>query len=369
MNSLQQLRQLGQSIWLDYIRRDLITSGELERLIKEDGVTGITSNPTIFAKAIAAGSFYDDSIKAAIAQDLDADPKTIFERIEIEDLRMAADLLRPIYERTGGEDGFVSIEVSPRLAYETEATIDEARRLWRSVDRPNLMVKVPATAEGLPAIENLTAEGLNINITLIFSVSQYARVAQAYLRGISRNTKPQKVTSVASFFVSRVDTAVDRALEEVGTSEALALRGKAAIANADLAYRRFRLMSAGRDFDLMRARGVRLQKPLWASTSTKNKAYSDVLYVEELIGPDTINSMPPKTLEAFRDHGKARVTLGQEDNKAEEVHGRLLALGINLRSIGQELTDEGVDQFIASSDQVLAAISEKRKSITQKQAA
>lgn len=369
MNSLQQLGQLGQSIWLDYIRRDLITSGQLERLIKEDGVTGITSNPTIFANAIAAGSFYDDSIKSAIAEDPNADPKQVFERIEIEDLRMAADLLRPVYDSTGGADGFVSIEVSPRLAYETEATMDEARRLWSAVNRPNLMVKVPATAEGLPAIENLTAEGLNINITLIFSVSQYARVAQAYQRGISRNTKPQKVTSVASFFVSRVDTAVDRALEEVGTDEALALRGKAAIANADLAYRRFRLMSSGREFDLMRARGVRLQKPLWASTSTKNKAYSDVLYVEELIGPDTINSMPPKTLEAFRDHGKAEVTLGQEDNKAEEIHGRLLALEINLRSIGQELTDEGVDQFIASSDQVLAAIAERRKSITAKRAA
>ena len=331
MNSLQQLHQLGESIWLDYIRRDLITSGELERLIKEDGVTGITSNPTIFAKAIAAGNFYDETIRAAIAEDPNADLKTIFERIEIEDLRMAADLLRPIYESTGGADGFVSIEVSPRLAYETEATMEEARRLWRSVNRPNLMVKVPATAEGLPAIENLTAESLNINITLIFSVSQYARVAQAYERGVSRNTKPQKVTSVASFFVSRVDTAVDRALEEVGTEEALALRGKAAIANADLAYRRFRLMFSGRDFDLLRARGVRLQKPLWASTSTKNKAYSDVLYVEDLIGPDTINSMPPQTLEAFRDHGKAKVTLGQQDNKAEAVQGRLLALGINLQ--------------------------------------
>lgn len=368
MNSLHALRQLGQSIWLDYIRRDLITSGELLRLMQDDEVTGLTSNPTIFAKAISDGALYDSLLEQILQKSSQLDSRAIFEQVEIADLRMAADVLRPVYEATAGDDGFVSIEVSPRLAYETEQTISEARRLWSEVDRPNLMVKVPATAEGLPAIEALTAEGINVNITLIFSLGQYAKVAQAYLSGIARNAEPHKVTSVASFFVSRVDTAVDRALEEIGTAEALALRGQAAVANARLAYRRFRLMFSGPEFESLRARGVRLQKPLWASTSTKNKSYSDVLYVEQLVGPDTINSMPLQTLAAFRDHGKARLALGLDDDKAEEIQGRLQALEINLRSIGQELTDEGVDKFIESYDQALAAIDSKRKTLAPRAA-
>jgi transaldolase len=369
MNSLRQLEQLGQSIWLDYIRRDLITSGKLQRLIEEDGLSGITSNPTIFAKALAGDSEYDSAIQQMLQTSPDMDSPTLFEKIEVQDLQMAADALRPVYERTQGNDGFASIEVSPHLAYDTTASISEARRLWGEVRRPNLIVKIPATCEGLPAIEQLISEGINVNITLMFSVSQYDAVAQAYLRGIERNSDPHKVTSVASFFVSRVDTAVDRALEEIGTDEALALRGKAAIANAKLAYRRFRELFSGPEFAKMKNRGVRIQKPLWASTSTKNKAYSDVMYIEGLIGPDTINSMPPETLEAFRDHGNPRVALGANEREAEEIHGQLLRMEINLRSVGQELTEEGVEKFEKSYDELIQALEKKRKTLLQTRAA
>lgn len=368
MNSLQELRRLGQSIWLDYIRRDLITSGDLKRLIQEDGLRGITSNPTIFAKAISEDSDYDSVIAQILRESPEVDLPALFEKIEIEDLRMAADELRPVYDQTNGDDGFVSIEVSPRIGYDTDQSISEARRLWAEIARPNLMVKIPATYEGLPAIEQLISEGINVNVTLMFSVSQYAQVAEAYLRGIERASDPGKVISVASFFVSRVDTAVDKALEEVGTEEALELRGKTAIANAKLAYRRFRAVFSGPRFGKLKAHGVHLQKPLWASTSTKNKAYSDVMYVEGLIGPDTINSMPPETLEAFRDHGRARVALGEGKDDAEIV-GKLARVGIILKSIGQELTDEGVDKFAKSYDELIRALGKKRNAILQTLAA
>ena len=360
MNPVRQLQQLGQSIWLDYIRRDLILSGQLQRLIEEDGVSGVTSNPTIFQKAIAHGQEYDSAIRKILNHTPDLDTATLFEKIQVEDLRMAADALFPVYQRTGGSDGFVSIEVSPRLAYDTDASISEARRLWGEVDRPNLMVKIPATGEGMPAIEELLAQGINVNITLMFSVSQYEQVAEAYLRGVERAQDPGKEASVASFFVSRVDTAVDRALEEVGTEEALALRGTAGIANAKLAYRRFRQVFFGTQFDKWRRRGVRVQKPLWASTSTKNKAYVDVMYVDGLIGPDTINSVPPETLEAFRDHGHAGVTLREDDPEVEDIFGKLIRMKINVRAIGQELTEAGVDQFAASYDELLRTLDKKR---------
>src|SRR6266704_33186 len=369
VNSLRQLEQLGQSVWLDYIRRDLITSGKLKRLIEEDGLSGITSNPTIFSKALSGDSEYDSAIAQILASSPDLDSPALFERIQVEDLRMAADELRPVYDRTDGDDGFVSIEVSPHLAYDTAQSISEARRLWAEVSRPNLMVKIPATSEGLPAIEQLVSEGINVNITLMFSVSQYAQVAEAYLRGIERAPDPKRVRSVASFFVSRVDTAVDKALEEVGTGEALELRGKTAIANAKLAYRRFRAVFSGARFEKLKAGGVHLQKPLWASTSTKNKAYSDVVYVDGLIGPDTINSMPPETLEAFRDHGRAKVTLGEGEDEAGEIVGKLVRMGIILKSIGQELTDEGVDKFAKSYDELIQALDKKRSVIFQTLAA
>lgn len=374
MNPLRQLTAIGQSIWLDYIRRDLITSGKLRRLIEDDGVTGITSNPTIFAKALAGDSEYDSAIRAILSTSPDLNTHTLFERIEAEDLQMAADLLRPIYDRTDGDDGFVSIEVSPHLAYDTKRSIAEARRLWKQVERRNLMVKIPATSEGLPAVEQLISEGINVNITLMFSVSQYEDVAEAYLRGIARNPRPHEVTSVASFFVSRVDTAVDRALEEIGTPEALALRGKAGIANAKLAYRRFRQIFLGPEFEPFKKRGVRLEKPLWASTSTKNKAYSDVMYIEGLAGPYTINSMPPETLEAFRDHGNVAVALGQNEwgqneKEAEDVVGALVSMGINLHAIGLELTEEGVEKFIESYDELIEALDQKRAELKQTEAA
>jgi len=364
MNPAREVQKLGQSIWLDYMRRDLITSGKLKRMIEEDGITGITSNPTIFEKAIAQSDQYDDAIQQLLQAYPEIDSATLFEKLEVEDIRMAADVLRPVYDHTGGNDGFVSIEVNPHLAYSTSRSIAEARRLWKEVDRPNLMVKIPATGEGMSAIEQLISEGINVNVTLIFSVSQYDEVVQAYLRGIERVRDPQRVTSVASLFVSRVDTAVDKALEETGTPQALALRGKAAIANAKLAYRLFREIFSSDEFKNLQARGARVQKPLWASTSTKNKSYSDVMYVEELIGPDTINSMPPETLAAFRDHGRARASVHQDEKEAEEVIGRLVAMEINMRSIGMELTEEGVEKFEKSYDQLIHSLDEKRNTLT-----
>jgi transaldolase len=365
MNTLREIQKLGQSIWLDYMRRDLVTSGELKRMIEQDGISGVTSNPTIFEKAISGGSEYD----SALRQVLDASPKIdsarLFEQIEVEDIRMAADTLRPVFDRTGGDDGFVSIEVNPHLAYNTEQSISEARRLWHEVSRPNLMVKIPATPEGVPAIEQLTADGININVTLTFSVSQYDEVANAYLRGIARAANPRTITSVASFFVSRVDTAVDKALEEIGTPDALVLRGKAAIANAKLAYRRFCELFCDEQREELKRRDARIQKPLWASTGTKNKAYSDVLYIEELVGPETINSVPPATIEAFRDHGRAANRLLEGQKEAEEVVGKLLALDVNLRSIGSELTEEGVEKFEKSYDQLLKTLEDKQRTLTK----
>jgi transaldolase len=363
MNPLRELQKLGQSIWLDYIRRDLMTGGEFKRLIEEDGLSGVTSNPTIFAKALAGDSEYDDAIQRILAESPEITAPTLFEKIEIEDLQMAADALRAVFERTDGKDGFASIEVSPHLAYDTRQSILEARRLWAEVARPNLMVKIPATAEGLPAIEQLVSEGINVNITLIFSVSQYEEVVEAYLRGMKRNSEPRKVTSVASLFVSRVDTAVDTLLEEVGTEEAKAVRGKAGIVNASLAYRRFREVFFGLKFEDLKRGGVRIQKPLWASTGTKNKAYSDVMYIEGLIAPDKINSVPPETIEAFRKHGKARVALSENTEDAQETIGKLVRMGINLHSIGQELTDQGVEKFVKSYDELIQGLEKKMQSI------
>jgi transaldolase len=369
MNSLRKIEELGQSVWLDYIRRDLITSNKLRQLVEEDGLSGVTSNPTIFAKAISQGGEYDAAIRTILGQTPEMETPALLERIEVEDLRMAADTLAPIYERTGGADGFVSIEVSPHLAYDANASISEARRLWGEVNRPNLMVKIPATTEGLPAIEQLLGEGINVNVTLVFSVSQYESVVEAYLRGTERCPEPSRVSSVASFFVSRVDTAVDRALAEVGTEKALALRGRAAIANAKLVYRRFRQVFLGPQFEKWKSRGVRVQRPLWASTSTKNKAYSDVMYVEGLIGPDTITSMPPETLEAFRDHGQPQLALHADDGEVADIFGELIRMKINVRAIGQELTEAGVDKFVASYDELLETLEKKCALLSQTSAA
>ena len=361
MNHLKELLRQGQSIWLDYIHRNLIKTGALKTLIDDDGIRGMTSNPTIFEKAIAHGSDYDDTIKAALADDPKVETGKIFERLAIEDIRAAADVLRPIYDETGGADGFVSLEVSPHLARDTEGTIVEARRLKKEVGRPNVMIKVPATREGIPAIEALTAEGVNVNITLMFSMNHYEAVARAYVSGLERAEHPRAIASVASFFVSRVDTLIDGQLEKIGTPEALALRGKLAIANSKVVYRRFEEIFHGEGFAVLKSRGGRVQRPLWASTGTKNPAYSDVLYVENLIGPDTVNTLPPATIDAFRDHGEAPgATVKENLDEAKAAIERAAKLGIDLEAVGKKLQDDGVDAFIKSFDDLMAALEKKR---------
>lgn len=363
MNPVRAVQQRGQSIWLDYIRRTLITSGELHRLIEDDGISGVTVNPTIFQKAVEGSTDYDAALRGLVEAEARVAPATLYERLIIEDVRLAAEVLRPVYDRTGGADGYVSLEVSPALADDTSGTIEEARRFRAAVDRPNLMIKVPATPAGIPAIEALTAEGVSINVTLMFSRAHYEAVAQAYLRGLRRCADPGRVASVASFFVSRVDAVVDRMLEAIGTPEALGLRGKAAIANAKDAYRRFRELFHGEPFADLRRRGGRVQRPLWASTGTKNPAYSDVLYAEELIGPDTVNTVPPATLNAFRDHGRVRASLDEGLDDAIDTLARLAALGIDLDVVGGQLQADGVAAFAASYDHLLATLDAKRAAL------
>jgi transaldolase/glucose-6-phosphate isomerase len=363
MNPLLQLREHGQSIWLDYIRRSLITSGELKRMIEEDGLAGITSNPTIFDKAISGSTDYDEALRKLIAQDAHIDARVLFDRLEIEDIQMAADVLRPVFDKTDGGDGFVSIEVPAHLAHDTQASIAEGRRLWSSVNRPNVMIKIPSTEEGIPAIEELIAEGINVNITLMFSMTHYEKVSAAYLRGLRRAPAPDKIASVASFFVSRVDTVVDKRLEAIGTPEALALRGKIGIANCKQVYQRFRQIFGGAPFAEMRSRGARPQRVLWASTSTKNPAYSDVLYVEELIAAQTINTLPPATLNAFREHGRVRDTLESNVSEAEAALARLASLNIDLEEVGEKLLADGIAAFNGSFEKLLASLEEKRRAL------
>lgn len=366
MNPLKELLAQGQSVWLDYIRRDLIRTGELKRLVEEDGIRGVTSNPTIFEKAIAGSTDYDDALRALLAKDPKREVGAIYERLAIEDIQMAADVLRAVYDETGGADGYVSFEVSPHLAHDTRATISEAKRLRAAVARPNVMIKVPATPEGIPAIEELIAEGVNVNITLMFSMGHYEAVARAYIRGLGRCADPSKVASVASFFVSRVDTMVDRALETLATAQpqAKTLLGKIAIANSKMVYHRFLQIFHGEGFVALRQRGTRVQRPLWASTGTKNPAYSDVLYVENLIGADTVNTLPPETLNAFKDHGKVPGESVRDSlDDAAAALGRLKALGINLDTITEKLQQDGVTAFATSFDQLMAALEKKRNAM------
>ena len=359
MNPLKKLSEQGQSIWLDYIRRTLITSGEFNSLIEEDGLRGMTSNPTIFEKAIAGSEDYDESLRNILEQDPHIGTKALFETLAIEDIRMATDALRPVYDKTEGADGLVSLEVSPHLANDTEGTIAEARRLWQTVDRPNLMIKVPAAPAGVPASEELIASGVNINVTLMFSLKHYEDIAHAYIRGLQRCDHPERMASVASFFVSRVDGAVDKLLEANGSPEAKALLGRIAVANAKLTYKRFQEIFYGDDFAELKSEGARVQRPLWASTSTKNPAYSDTLYVAELIGPDTVNTMPPATLEAFRDHGKVEVTVTKNVDEAEAQIAALGELGIDLGEVTEKLQVDGVASFAKSFDELLEALERK----------
>jgi transaldolase len=361
MNPLRELNRYGQSLWLDYISRSLIMGGGLRRLVEDDGLTGVTSNPTLFAKAITEGTDYDDAINQVLRLNPSVSDHVLAERMMVEDVQLAAEVLRPVYDRTDGADGFVSIEVSPASAHDTAATVAEARHLWFEVARPNVMIKVPATRAGIPAIAMLIAQGINVNITLMFSLEHYEAVAHAYLRGLVNHPDPSSVSSVASVFVSRLDAVADRRLEQIGSADALALCGKTAIANARLIYRRFREIFYGDDFADLARRGARLQRPLWASTGTKNPAYSDVLYLESLIGPDTVTTVPPSTMDAFRDHGRLRHTLESADTVAEGVLQQLAAVGVDVHAITEQLQADGIDAFATSFDRLLASLAQKRR--------
>jgi transaldolase/glucose-6-phosphate isomerase len=366
MTVLDQLADLGQAVWLDFIRRSLITSGRLQELVDE-GLRGMTSNPTIFDRAIGGSDDYDEKMRRLIYEG--ASVEEIYEALVMEDIQQAADTLRLVYDKTMGGDGYVSLEVSPHLAHDTEGTIAEARRLFAALDRPNVMIKVPATAAGLPAIETLVGEGINVNVTLIFSLDHYRAVAEAYMAGLEKRAEAggdlSEVTSVASFFVSRIDTAVDHALDDLRApagapaADRDALKGKIAIASAKVAYSQFREMVAGERWQRLAEQGARFQRPLWASTSTKNPAYPDTLYVDNLIGLDTVNTVPPDTLDAFRDHGRVALTLESGLDEAREQLARLAELGVDLEAITAKLQEDGVAAFARSFDSLMESIREK----------
>ena len=371
LNPIQRLRPLGQSVWYDNVSRSLIETGELNRFL-ELGVTGLTSNPTIFEKAISSSDDYDSSLLEYARKGVTS-PAALAEALAIEDIQAAADILRPVYDSTGGADGFASLEVNPHLARDTDATVAEARRLFAALDKPNAMIKVPATPEGIPAVRALISEGINVNVTLIFSLDMYAKVREAYLDGlealIESGGDPSRTSSVASFFVSRVDTAVDALLERDGGAAARALMGKAAVANATIAYRDFKAAFGTDRFARMAAKGARVQRPLWASTSTKNPDYSDVLYVETLIGADTVNTMPDATLDAFLDHGEARPTIADGAARAAETMDAAASAGVSMADVTAQLTRDGVKAFADSFDTLLENIAAKRDRLLARGAA
>jgi transaldolase len=362
-NALQRLWELGQSPWIDFIDRELISSGKLSDLVDE-GIRGLTSNPTIFAKAVASGQ-YDDLVRREIEAGDDA--RTIYEAIAVADVGDASDVLRRVYDEADGADGFASIEVEPDLAADTNGTIARARELWARLERPNVFIKIPATEAGIPAIEAAIGHGININVTLMFSVDVYRRVARAYIAGLrarhGRGEDISRVASVASFFVSRVDTKVDKLLNELGTPAALDARGRAAIANAKLAYEAFTEIFGGAEFADLRAAGARVQRCLWASTSTKNPEYRDVLYVEELIGPDTVDTMPTETITAFLDHGRVERTLDRDVEGARRALEAVEALGISMERVTDELIEEGVASFAKSFGELIESIESKRQEL------
>jgi transaldolase len=356
---LHRLAEYGQSVWIDFLSRDMIRNGELERRMRDDAVVGVTSNPTIFQKAISSGAAYDEQLREVL--EVERDPKEIFLRLAIKDVEDALDLLRPVWDEGSGQDGYVSLEVDPNLASDTAGTIEEAQRLHETIDRPNLFVKIPATKAGLPAIEEMIARGRSINVTLIFSLERYGEVAEAYIRGLERLVEaggdPGKVASVASFFVSRVDTETDRRLDEMGGRDEL--KGKLAIANAKLAYQQYKQIFAGNRWEALSSRGATTQRCLWASTSTKNPAYRDVMYVEELIGPKTVNTMPEETIEAFQDHGEVAPTLEQGIDEAERVFEQIRQAGVDYDDVTDTLEREGVQKFADSFAELLEGIRAK----------
>jgi transaldolase len=362
---LGRLSQLGQSVWVDFISREALQSGQLERLIREDSVVGLTSNPTIFQKAIAGGDAYDEQLRDVLEREEDG--QEVFLELAVQDIQAAADLLRPIWDEGSGRDGYVSLEVAPTLADDAEGTAREAERLHDLVDRPNLLVKIPGTEPGLQAIEDTIAKGISVNVTLLFSLSRHAEVCDAYIRGIERLVEsggdPTHVASVASFFVSRVDTEVDNRLDKVGGHDDL--KGKAAIANAKLAYQTYNDKFSGDRWQALADKGATPQRVLWASTSTKNPDYRDVIYVEELIGRDTVNTMPLETIEAFQDHGEAANTLDEDLDDARATFERLADAGVDMEDVGETLEREGVEKFAASYQELLDDVKQKRDAMAR----
>jgi transaldolase/glucose-6-phosphate isomerase len=377
-NPLKALLRYGQSIWFDYIRRDLITSGQLARMIHDDGLRGMTSNPTIFEKAFSSSPDYTKPL-GELARRGDLDAKGIYETLAIRDIQDAADALREVYDAAKRRDGYVSLEVSPYLAHKTQETKDEARRLWKSVARDNVMIKVPGTPEGIPAIRELIGSGINVNVTLLFAQQVYEEVAEAYIAGLedfaAKGGDLSRVASVASFFVSRIDTLVDGKIAEMlknpsaGADPALlkSLQGKVAIANAKLTYQLYKRIFSGPRWQALAAKGAGTQRVLWASTGTKNPAYSDVLYVEELIGPDTVDTVPPATFDAFRDHGKPRASLEENVDAAQKTMTDLGHSGISMKAVTDQLTEDGVKLFAKAFDELLAAVEKQAKLATSKQ--
>lgn len=366
VNQLQQLIEHGQSIWYDNIRRSMFASGELRKMIA-NGLRGMTSNPTIFEKAIDSGNDYDGQLKSLVGKE--SDPNKLFEALAIQDIRNALDEFRPLYDKTEGGDGFVSLEVSPLLANDTQGTIDAAKRLWKAVDRPNVMIKIPGTPEGGPAITAAIAAGVNVNVTLLFSLESYDMAANAYIAGLEKRAAQgqpiDRIASVASFFLSRIDTKTDKLLDAKiasGQKQLSGLLGKAAIANAKLAYEDFEKIFGSERFKKLEAKGAKVQRPLWASTSTKNPNYPDLMYVETLVGPNTVNTIPPNTLDALLDHGKiAPNTVKQDVAGARKVFDDLKNAGISMHDVTTELTDEGVKSFADSYNEMLKAIAEKQE--------
>jgi transaldolase len=368
-NPLRRLKDLGQSVWLDYIRRDLLSSPEFRRMIDEDGLDGMTSNPTIFDKAIDGSSDYDAQLKELVRADKSIDD--IYEALTTTDIKAAADKLRPIYDSSEGRTGYVSYEVSPLLAHDTDGTVAAAHRYFKMIDRPNLMIKVPSTPAGIPAIEQLISEGRCINVTLMFCRKHYDDVANAYIRGLERRAQAgqpiDRIASVASVFVSRVDTLIDKMIDtklKANPNEASAsLRGSAAVANAKLIYQRFLELFHGDRFKPLAAKGARVQRPLWASTGTKDPKYSDIKYVQELIGPDTVDTMPPATMDAYRDHGDPRLTLTEGIDQANEIQKHFAAVGIDFNEVGETLQKEGVESFAKSFDDLIGVIKKRRDTV------
>jgi transaldolase / glucose-6-phosphate isomerase len=372
-NPLKDLLKFGQSVWLDYIRRDLLTGGELKRLISEDGLRGMTSNPTIFEKAITGGTLYDDLL-GSLRPRTDLDAKGRYEILAIRDIQDAADMFRPLYESTKRHDGYVSLEVSPHLARDTKGTLDEARKLWKTVQRENVMIKIPGTAEGIPAFQQAISEGINVNVTLLFAQDVYAKVAEAYIAGLEQYAANggdvSRMASVASFFISRIDSSIDaiidaklKASKDPAEQEQLkSIKGKVAIANGKQTYEKYQAIFSTPRWKALAAKGAQTQRVLWASTSTKNPAYRDVLYVEELIGPDTVDTIPPATLDAFRDHGKPRQSLTENLAAAHKTMETAAKLGISMKEVTDKLTDEGVRSFSDAFDKLLEAVEKNSKS-------